>query len=237
MTGLKCKLIISFSSPHAAGLAQTSESLTKMVDGVDSLPPIEIALLLTNSESQIEKFAAMYKSLQPKDDGVLSFVPPNFDLLQDIRNQGEIVISSRNNGGNLYSNGSNGNGTAAQGQPAAVNRRPAIRQTVPINGGNGSAGGPAWTESSSLLDKDMGAAAVVATMAATQSNSNSSYVVSNKSYASMVKPQVSIVGQCILGSPNHVSVKPALAPSLTFCFDGHEDGKRGCLSLLLRHHC
>ncbi|KAG5682004.1 hypothetical protein PVAND_011400 [Polypedilum vanderplanki] len=210
-----------------AGLAQTSESLTKMIDNVDTLPQIEIALLLTNSESQIEKFAAMYKSLQPKEEGVLTFVPPNFDLLQDIRNQGEIVINSRSNSANLYNNnnGSNGNGSVPIQQPSAINRRPVIRQNVPTNGSNGSGTAASWNESGHIEKDSIAAAIVSSTIATTQSsNSNSSYVVSNKSYASMVKPPTTIIGQCILGS-HHISVKPALAPSLTFCFDGHEDGE------------
>lgn len=193
-----------------------------MLDSVDALPQIEIALLLTNSESQIEKFAAMYKSLQPKEE-FLSFVPPNFDLLQDIRNQGEIIINNRS-AMNQYNNGSNGSSHQVQAASAsaAVNvnvpRRPVTRQNIPMNNG-----GP-WNES---CDNDNQPVSVVSTIANNNANNNnsSSFVVSNKSYASIVKPQTSnsIIGQCVLGSPNHISVKPALAPSnlfyLTFKID------------------
>lgn len=33
------------------------------------------------------------------------------------------------------------------------------------------------------------------------------------------------IGQCIPGGNYHVSAKPALEPSFTFAFDGHEDGQ------------
>lgn len=166
-----------------------------MIDKVEGLPQIEVALLLTSSESQIEKFAAMYKSLQPKEE-FLTFVPPNFDLLQEIRNQGEIVINNRNSS-TTYSNGSN------NGQSAAVPvRRPVVRQGMNNNGGS------QWNEAP---QNESTSTSPVST--ATVTSTNSSFVVSNKSYASMVKPPVALVGQCILGSQNHVSVKPALAPS------------------------
>lgn len=189
------KAISKTQISQTAGLAQTSESLTKMVDKVENLPPIEVALLLTNSESQIEKFAAMYKSLQPKEE-FLTFVPPNFDLLQDIRNQGEIIINNRN-ANNQFTNGSN------TGQSTAVPvRRPVVRQGMSTNGGT------QWNESPQ--NESTSTSPVSSTIV---TNTNSSFVVSNKTYASMVKPQTALVGQCVLGAPNHVAVKPALAPS------------------------
>jgi hypothetical protein len=56
-----------------AGLAETSELLTK-VDAInESTPKIDIAFLLANTESQIEKYAAMYKNLQPKEESLSKF--------------------------------------------------------------------------------------------------------------------------------------------------------------------
>jgi hypothetical protein len=53
-----------------AGLAETSEMLTK-VDAInENTPKIDIAFLLANTESQIEKYAAMYKNLQPKEESL-----------------------------------------------------------------------------------------------------------------------------------------------------------------------
>jgi tripartite motif-containing protein 71 len=165
-----------------------------MIESIDQLPPIEIALLLTSSENQIEKFASMYKSLQPKEEYV-TFIPPNFDLLQEIRNQGEIVINNRN-ANNQFGNG---NGTCSVANNSI--RRPIPRQ----NNGNNST----WTESTSPETASSSPVSV------NVSNTNSSMVVSNKTYASIVKPPAVIIGQCIPGSQNHVSVKPALAPSKT----------------------
>lgn len=198
MTGLRSAL---------AGLAETSENLTKTIDTIDNVPQIEIASILANTENQIEKFAAMYKNLQPKEE-FISFVPPNFELLQDIRNQGEIVINSRNSPS--QNGGSNGSGVAQSSTLNAVAaRRPIVRNIPPVST-NGR-----------QLSWDSNPAAT----SAIASTTTSSYVVSSKSYASMVKPPSQIIGQCIPGSIVHVSAKPALGPSLTFCFDGHDDGE------------
>lgn len=192
-----------------------------MVDSLDNLPKIEIAMILTNSESQVEKFAAMYKSLQPQEE-FLSFIPPNFDLLQDIRNQGEIVISNRNSNASYNNNGSS-NGASVSSQAQNIARRPIIRQMSASGNGGGQ-----WSESSSpenLTHSQQQNIQVVTPTIPTivdNTNSSSSFVVSNKSYASIVKPPstTSIIGQCVLGSQNHVSVKPALSPSnfLNFFF-------------------
>lgn len=184
-----------------------------MVDSIDNLPKIEIAMILTNSESQVEKFAAMYKSLQPQEE-FLSFIPPNFDLLQDIRNQGEIVISNRNSNAS-YNNGNSNGASVSSSQAQNIARRPIIRQMSTSGNGSGQ-----WSESSSSpenLPHSQPQNIVTPIIPTTTSNSNnsSSFVVSNKSYASIVKPPTttSIIGQCVLGSQNHVSVKPALSPS------------------------
>lgn len=83
MTGLRSAL---------ASLAQTSEQLHKSMETLDSLSPLEVAKTLIEAEKEMEQCAAMFKSLQPKEE-FLNFIPPNFDILQDIRVQGEIVIS------------------------------------------------------------------------------------------------------------------------------------------------
>lgn len=191
-----------------------------MVDSIDNLPKIEIAMILTNSESQVEKFAAMYKSLQPQEE-FLSFIPPNFDLLQDIRNQGEIVISNRNSSAS-YNNG-NSNGASVSSQAQNIARRPIVRQMSTSGNGSGQ-----WSESSSPdnlpnSSQQQNIGIVTPTIPTTINNSNnsSSFVVSNKSYASIVKPPTTtsiIIGQCVLGSQNHVSVKPALSPSKKYFF-------------------
>lgn len=174
-----------------AGLAETSECLAKSVDNVsENTSKIDIAFLLANTENQIEKYANQYKNLQPKEES-LTFLPPNFELLQDIRNQGEIVINCRNNGNfqlNQHSNGSN--------QPSAslmVHRQPARVINSPNNGDQ-----LVWDSTNEVTN--------------TVGGNGTSLVTSAKTYASIVKPATAISGQCIPGSSLHVSVKPALAP-------------------------
>lgn len=83
MTGLRAAL---------SGLAFASETLNKALDMLHNLSPLDVASFLTKGETQMERYAAMYKSLQPKDE-FLYFLPPNFDLLQEIRTQGEILTT------------------------------------------------------------------------------------------------------------------------------------------------
>lgn len=80
MTGLRSALgktkivfrnILTTEFFHPAGLAETSELLGKSVDSInDNTSKIDIAFLLANTENQIEKYAAMYKNLQPKEENL-----------------------------------------------------------------------------------------------------------------------------------------------------------------------
>lgn len=191
----------------------------------DNIPKLDIAFLLANSEDQIEKYAAMYKNLQPKEES-LTFIPPNFELLQDIRNQGEIVINCRSNF--MQNTNSNGSTTPSSSASALIQRQPA---RIAANSNNS--------------DKVLWDSVNESGTSATSTSNNPPQATAMKTYASIVKPAV-ISGQCIPGSNIHVSVKPALAPSklrkknlekihllkhlnlskgLTFCMDGHEDGE------------
>lgn len=164
----------------------------------DNTSKIEIAFLLANTENQIEKYAQMYKNLQPKEES-LTFLPPNFELLQEIRNQGEIVINCRNNAN--FQQNINSNGASVSAASALMHRQPSRVVNSPNNGDQ------------LLWDSTNDAAS-------SSGNSMTSLVTSNKTYASIVKPAAAISGQCIPGSSLHVSVKPALAPSkLKFIID------------------
>ena len=177
--------------PFSAGLAETSECLAKSADAVtDNTMKIDIAFLLANTENQIEKYAQMYKNLQPKEES-LTFLPPNFELLQEIRNQGEIVINCRNNGN--FQQNQNSNGSSVSTASALMHRQPSRVTNSPNNGEQ-----LLWDSTND---------------AANSAGANmTSLVTSNKTYASIVKPPAAISGQCIPGSNSHVSVKPALAP-------------------------
>lgn len=79
-----------------SGLSQTSEQLNKAYDTLHMLSEIEIATILVNGEIQMENAAAIYKSLQERSvEEFLNFINPNFELLQQIRVQGEILLSSQ----------------------------------------------------------------------------------------------------------------------------------------------
>lgn len=60
-----------------AGLAETSEMLVKVDSINETTPKLEVAILLANTESQIEKYAAMYKNLQPKEESLSTFYQIN----------------------------------------------------------------------------------------------------------------------------------------------------------------
>jgi tripartite motif-containing protein 71 len=179
-------------------LAETSECLAKSVDSVsDHTSKIDIAFLLANTENQIEKFAAMYKNLQPKEES-LSFIQPSFELIQEIRSQGEIVINCRNNINFQQNQPTNGsNAVAAPPVSMVVHRQVSRASNSPNNGDQ-----LLWDSNNAENNGAVGG-----------SNGAAQATQSKMTYASIVKPAAVISGQCIPGSSSHVSVKPALAPS------------------------
>jgi tripartite motif-containing protein 71 len=172
----------------------------------------------------------MYKNLQPKEES-LTFIQPSFELIQEIRNQGEIVINCRNNMSFQQNPNSNGSNTAPVSAVNLVAHRQPLRSSNSPNNGEQLLWDSANGENGAAGGNGNGNGAAQVTQ-------------SKMTYASIVKPAAVISGQCIPGSNSHVSVKPALAPSeflkviptfwfylfwffpgLTFCMDGHEDGE------------
>lgn len=129
-----------------SGLAQTSDNLMKAFDNISSMNNMDIATTLTRGECQMEQFAAMYKNLQPKEE-FISFVPPNFELLQEIRMQGDIVLLNQrlpNNGIAIAStsscvlpaltNGGGGNSiSGVTGGGNILTRRPIVRSKLSVS--------------------------------------------------------------------------------------------------------
>ncbi|GBP35585.1 Protein wech [Eumeta japonica] len=72
-----------------AGLAHTNETLVNCLD----LEGVDLFVAKEKGLSQIEYFASMYKSLQPKDDSI-SFVPPNYDLIEQLKRQCDVMPAS-----------------------------------------------------------------------------------------------------------------------------------------------
>ncbi|XP_021699441.1 protein wech isoform X1 [Aedes aegypti] len=179
-----------------SGLSQTSDMLTKALDSVATMNNMDIAKTLTAGENQMEQFAAMYKNLQPKEE-FITFVAPNFELLQDIRMQGDVLLVGQRS--NSFSNGSN-----VCIQPPSGNiltRRPIVRSSTPAQ----------RLSSSSSWDQIPSSKTVLGT--------------SPTSIGIGPIPGMPVLGQCIPGCTSHVSAKPAVGPSTTFGFDGHEDGQ------------
>lgn len=172
-----------------AGLAQTSDNLSKALDAANCLTPLEISTALTSGENQMQQFASMYKSLQPKEE-FIAFASPNFELIQDLRLQGDVVFTNQR---------PHNNTVATQQLSASGNiltRRPIIRSTI--------------NQPKILAPWDHGAI-------------GSNITNSPKSIASL--PGVPNIGQSIPGSAFHVTLKPAMAPSTSFGFDGQGDGQ------------
>ncbi|CAG9127350.1 hypothetical protein JYU34_014238 [Plutella xylostella] len=69
-----------------AGLAHTNETLVKCLD----LEGIDLFMAKEKGMAQIEYFACMYKSLQPRDDSLV-FLPPNYELLEQLKRQCEVL--------------------------------------------------------------------------------------------------------------------------------------------------
>uniref|UniRef100_A0A182N807 B box-type domain-containing protein n=1 Tax=Anopheles dirus TaxID=7168 RepID=A0A182N807_9DIPT len=210
-----------------AGLSQTSDMLTKALDSVPMMGSMEIAKTLTTGESQMEQFAAMYKNLQPKEE-FITFVAPNFELLQEIRMQGDVMlVGQRSN-----SVSSNGSGSTSLQGPSGPNGGGGIS-----SGGNGVGGAGVVGSVGNILTRRP---IVRSTTPAQRIGSASSWDQMGKGGAPLGSsvlgssptsfgigpiPGAPILGQCIPGCNNHVAAKPAVGPSLTFGFDGHEDGQ------------
>uniref|UniRef100_A0A8D8KI75 Protein wech n=1 Tax=Culex pipiens TaxID=7175 RepID=A0A8D8KI75_CULPI len=181
-----------------AGLSQTSDMLSKALDSVGTMNSMDIAKTLTSGESQMEQFAAMYKNLQPKEE-FITFVAPNFELLQDIRMQGDVLLV------NQRSNSMSSSNNVCIQPPSGniLTRRPIVRSTTPAQRLN-STSSSSWDQ----IPPSKNALGSPPT-----------------SIGIGPIPGMPVLGQCIPGCPTHVSAKPAVGPSTTFGFDGHEDGQ------------
>lgn len=201
-----------------AGLAQTSDMLTKALENAGTTSNMELARTLTLGGNQMEQFAAMYKSLQPKED-CIAFFPPNFELLQEIRSQGDVLMVNQrlNNGTMPMVPSINVNNSLA--------RRPIIRSaisqpkpilawdqmTVPQNNMLSTSPKP----SSSIIPGCGNGGNALNTViggSCSGGGGGSTNVITN-------------IGQSIPGCLTHIVVKPIYEPSTSFAFDGHEDGQ------------
>jgi hypothetical protein len=124
------------------------------------------------------------------------FIQPSFELLQELKNQGEVVINSRNNTNNFQQTANPSNGS--QQMPQTLAAATSLHRQQSRNGNSPNNG------EQLLWDSNRQAIG----------NSVSSHVTTAKTYASIVKPAAQMIsGQCIPGSDTHVSVKLSLSPS------------------------
>lgn len=138
----------------------------------------------------------MYKNLQPKEE-TLTFIQPSFELIQEIRNQGEIVINCRNNMNFQQSQPSNGANVVAAPPVSTVAQRQISRASNSPNNGD-----------QFIWDSNNGENGAVG-----GANGAAQATQSKMTYASIVKPAAVISGQCIPGSSSQVVARPTLNPS------------------------
>jgi tripartite motif-containing protein 71 len=195
MTGLRSAL---------AGMAELSEDLSKAIEKFDNLPKIEIASILVNSDNNIGKYKSMYNNLLPTED-VINFVQkhPHFEILEEIRKQGELCIGPKN------------------AQNFSRHPTPVNSSTPPMTTTNSSISSlqdlPRSSNSPSNGSNQISWMNPSDTSTTTGSNGQSSLVTSTKTYASIVKPTTITTsapfGQAIPGINKHVRIRPAAAPS------------------------
>ncbi|KAL5287259.1 TRIM71 family protein [Megaselia abdita] len=129
MAGLKSAL---------SGLAETSEMLNNVSENRLFMNQKDLATKITNGQRQLEQFAAIYKDLQPKKTN-LAFIPPDYNILQDIRSQGDVVLVDDKHfgvgGGGVVAAGGVGVGVGGVG---VANNDPLNMYSFFQNGGGGA---------------------------------------------------------------------------------------------------
>lgn len=213
MAGLKSAL---------SGLAETSDMLQKISENSIRMDQIDIAMKVTNGQRQLEQFAAIYKDLQPKQE-VFAFAAPDYSLLQDIRNQGAVILVEDKHLPGVVPSGSivpaaaatdmtsmlpmsatNGMAAAAMLPPATV-RRPIMRDNSFRNPSPimQARGGSACSIPNPGLDWELS-------------------VMRTSPGLHFGAPRST---QAIPGSTEHVKARNSNALSLSFATEGHDDGQ------------
>lgn len=217
MAGLKSAL---------AGLSETSDMLSKVADNACSMDQIEIAMKLTNGQRQMEQFAGIYKDLQPKQE-VFAFAPPDYSLLQDIRNQGGVILVDDKNMPIVSSS----NGIVASNvvtAPAATGidmafTLPSMASTGPLSVASTTVRRPLLRDNSfripSPIMQPRGGSACGMSSAALDWELNGLRSSPGLHFSA---PRTT---QAIPGCMDLVKVRNSNALSLSFATEGHEDGQ------------
>lgn len=220
MAGLKSAL---------SGLAETSEMLNNVSENRLFMNQKDLATKITNGQRQLEQFAAIYKDLQPKKTN-LAFIPPDYNILQDIRSQGDIVLVDDKHfptgpvpGGptdplNMYSFFQNGGGGVQPG-PGPVGARP-----MGVSGGGVVAG---RNDNNQLMGQPFSSPVVgggVVVGGAVSGNLPKEWNLA-ATLSGLHFGGGNAVTKCIAGSPTHISVRNSNDLSASFATEGHDDGK------------
>lgn len=219
MTGLRSAL---------AGLATTSDMMGKAADlsmqtvANNGLPAqitnMELARTLTRGEQQMQQFSLMYTHLQPKEE-CIAFTPPNYDLMHEIRQQGDVKLVSRDAGFNNSGGSPIGNGNI-------LTRRPIVRSTAAVasNGINASSlpTFSAWDPLIQTLQQQQHQHLQQQQQQLQLQQHRIGSPPSGGGGGGLLSPHV---GQSIPGSSCHVVIKPSMSSSTSFAFDGHDDGQ------------
>ncbi|XP_067632480.1 protein wech [Eurosta solidaginis] len=231
MAGLKSAL---------SGLAETSDMLQKISDNTGRMDQIDIAMKVSNGQRQLEQFAAIYKDLQPKQE-IFAFLPPDYGMLQDIRNQGAVVLVEDKN-------------TAPTSVPPIVG---GSGGAVIVAGASGSIGGNGpFAEFGGAVVPMTHANMTNVANVASATNVRRPFVREN-SFRSIPSPllpsrggsscseqnnglewELSVIRTmpnlhfgaprstpAIPGHTEHITARNCSAPSLSFAFEGHDDGQ------------
>lgn len=186
-----------------AGLAHTNETLVKCLD----LEGMDLFLAKEKGMAQIEYFASMYKSMQPKDENVI-FLPPNYDLVEQLKRQCEVFPATA---GSLQSL------TSMQSLQQSLPSYQPIQSTVsslsyPMSSSNNA---------SSMHEYGVHGRAIT----------NNYYDINHSISSSLSLDAPSRgMGQCIPGYWSSVTVKPTRSPipgvpMVSFGREGPEDGQ------------
>ncbi|XP_055837157.1 protein wech [Episyrphus balteatus] len=196
MAGLKSTL---------SGLSETSDMLLKVYENSHLMEQIEVALKITNGQRQLEQFAAIFKDLQPRQE-LFAFVPPDFTILGDIRNQGGVVVVDDKNipieAGSLIplpaSSGLASSTPHSAMTAAAASRRPILRDV-------------SFRVPTPLTQR--------------MPNPGLDWEISLLRTSPALQFGAPRITQCIAGSSDHIKVRNSNLLTLSFATEGHDDGQ------------
>lgn len=228
MAGLKSAL---------AGLSETTEMFSKTAENAHNMDQIEIAMALNNGQRQMEQFAGIYKDLQPKQE-VFAFAPPDYSLLQEIRNQGGVILVDDKNMPLVSSSsgivGNNVVSVAPSAAVAGVATNPGLDLNFGLGNIGAGTGGPLSVASSTvrrplLRDNSFRIPSPIAPPRGGSACGMSSAALDWELNGLRSSPGLHFSAprttQAIPGCMDLVKVRNSNALSLSFATEGHEDGQ------------